>query len=154
MKTQQKQFDIERVKEFCKRINNGESPTEALANMNTCRAYATPLRKAGLFWTEKNGTYKAVERIYTERYELFSLERKKFNNRNKNRYIEKQKEQKINSVHKRNSYKEYVKQATLFNQPKEKTPAVWTQSVKTQSVKQKTKQLSFIQRVVKSLFKL
>lgn len=91
MKTQQKQFDIERVKEFCKRINNGESPTEALANMNTCRAYATPLRKAGLFWTEKDGTYKAVERIYTERYELFSLERKKFNNRNFSRYIEKQK---------------------------------------------------------------
>ena len=150
MKTQQKQFDIERVKEFCKRINNGESPTEALANMNTCRAYATPLRKAGLFWTEKNGTYKAVERIYTERYELFSLERKKFNNRNFNRYIEKQKqkEQKINSIQKRNSYKEYTKQATLFNQPKPKT----TTPVPTMKAKQP--QLNFIQRVVKSLFKL
>jgi hypothetical protein len=146
MKTQQKQFDIERVKEFCKRINNGESPTEALANMNTCRAYATPLRKAGLFWTEKNGTYKAVERIYTERYELFSLERKKFNNRNFNRYIEKQKEQKINSVQKRNSYKEYTKQATLFNQPKPKPTAP--------TMKAKKRELSFIQRVVKSLFKL
>ena len=146
MKTQQKQFDIERVKEFCKRINNGESPTEALANMNTCRAYATPLRKAGLFWNEKNGTYKAVERIYTERYELFSLERKKFNNRNFNRYIEKQKEQKINSVYKRNSYKEYVKQATLFNQPKPKPTAP--------TMKAKQRELTFIQRVVKSLFKL
>ena len=145
MKTQQKQFDIERVKEFCKRINNGESPAEALANMNTCRAYATPLRKAGLFWTEKNGTYKAVERIYTERYELFSLERKKFNNRNFSRYIEKQKqkEQKINSLQKRNSYKEYTKQATLFNQPKQTTTPV-----------RKEVQLSFIQRVVKSHFKL
>ena len=149
MKTQQKQFDIERVKEFCKRINNGESPTEALANMNTCRAYATPLRKAGLFWTEKDGTYKAVERIYTERYELFSQERKKFNNRNFSRYIEKQKqkEQKINSFQKRNSYKEYTKQATLFNQPKPKTNNAPT-------MKAKERQLTFIQRVVKSLFNL
>ena len=153
MKTQQKQFDIERVKEFCKRINNGESPTEALANMNTCRAYATPLRKAGLFWTEKNGTYKAVERIYTERYELFSLERKKFNNRNFSRYIEKQKqkEQKINSIQKRNSYKEYTKQATLFNQPKPKPKQTTTPAP---TMKAKEQQLTFIQRVVKSLFKL
>ena len=78
MRTKQQAFDIERVKEFCKRVNNGEQPQAALANMNTCRAYVTPLRKAGFFWTEKDGTYKAVERIYTERYELFSSERKKF----------------------------------------------------------------------------
>jgi len=143
MRTKQQAFDIERVKEFCKRVNNGEQPQAALANMNTCRAYVTPLRKAGFFWTEKDGTYKAVERIYTERYELFSSERKKFNNRNFTRYMEKQKQ----LLQKRNSYKEYNKQATLFNQPKSKTTNAPT-------MKAKERQLTFIQRVVKSLFNL
>ena len=143
MRTKQQAFDIERVKEFCKRVNNGETPQAALANMNTCRAYVTPLRKAGFFWTEKDGTYKAVERIYTERYELFSSERKKFNNRNFTRYMEKQKQ----LLQKRNSYKEYNKQATLFNQPKSKTTTAPT-------MKPKERQLTFIQRVVKSLFNL
>ena len=143
MKTKQQAFNIERVKEFCKRVNNGETPQAALANMNTCRAYVTPLRKAGFFWTEKDGTYKAVERIYTERYELFSSERKKFNNRNFTRYIEKQKQ----LLQKRNSYKEYNKQATLFNQPKQNTTNAPT-------MKAKKRQLTFIQRLLKSLFNL
>ena len=143
MRTKQQAFDIERVKEFCKRVNNGEQPQAALANMNTCRAYVTPLRKAGFFWTEKDGTYKAVERIYTERYELFSSERKKFNNRNFTRQMEKQKQ----LLQKRNSYKEYNKQATLFNQLKSKTNNAPT-------MKAKERQLNFIQRVVKSLFNL
>jgi hypothetical protein len=143
MKTQQKQFDIERVKEFCKRVNNGETPYQALSNMNASRAYGTPLKRAGLFWTQKDGTYKAVERVYTERYELFSSERKKFNNRNFTRQMEK----KNKIVAKRNSYKEYTKQATLFNQPKPKTTNAPT-------MKAKHGQLTFIQRVVKSLFNL
>ena len=38
---------------------------------------------------------------------------------------------KVNSFQKRNSYKEYVKQATLFNQPKPKpTPQVLTEEAK------------------------
>ena len=130
MRAKQQAFNIERVKEFCKRINNGETPTEALTNMKASRAYGTPLRKAGFFWTEKDGTYKAVERIYNERFELFSSERTKFNNRNLNRQLEK------------------TRQATLFNQPKPKT----TTPVPTMKAKQT--QLTFIQRVVKSLFKL
>lgn len=130
MRAKQQAFNIERVKEFCKRINNGETPTEALANMKASRAYGTPLRRAGFFWTEKDGTYKAVERVYTERYELFSSERKKFNNINFNRQMEK------------------TRQATLFNQPKPK------QTTPAPQMKAKKPQLNFIQRVVKSLFNL
>jgi len=149
MRAKQQAFNIERVKEFCKRINNGETPTEALTNMKASRAYGTPLRRAGFFWTEKDGTYKAVERVYTERYELFSSERKKFNNINFNRQMEK------------------TRQATLFNQPKPKTGKIsssknimFTGQTMTLSpapaptMKAKKKQLNFIQRVVKSLFKL
>jgi len=128
MKTKKsKTFNIERVKEFCKRINNGETPTEALANMNTCEGYQTPLKKAGLFWKEKDGSYKAVERIRTDRYELFVNEKKNYNRcKNKKQY----------------------KQPTLLNQPKPK------QTTPAPQMKVKKTQLTFIQRVVKSLFNL
>jgi hypothetical protein len=87
-----------------------------------------PLRQAGLFWKEKDGTYKAVERIHTERYLLFTEKKNEYNN------------EKIN--------KKCFKQPTLFNQPKPKT----TTPVPTMKAKQR--ELSFIQRIVKSLFKL
>lgn len=123
----QKPFNIERVREFCKLVNNGLKPKEALAQMNSCEGYQMPLKRAGLFWKEKDGTYRAVERIRTDRYELFVNEKKNYNRyKNKKQY----------------------KQPTLFNQPKPKqitTPAL-------QMTKQP--QLNFIQRVVKSLFKL
>ena len=127
MKTR-KQFNIERVREFCKLINEGNTPKEALRSMNSCNGYMNPLRQAGLFWKEKDGTYKAVERIHTERYLLFTEKKNEYNN------------EKIN--------KKCFKQPTLFNQPKPKTttPAL--------TMKAKQPELTFIQRVVKSLFKL
>ena len=148
MKTR-KTFDINRLREFCKLINEGSAPAEALAKLNTCIAYATPLKACGIYWREQDGTYKAVERIYTERYELFLAEKKKFIRQRNESYHVRQKQktfEKVKSVSKTNSYKEYVKQATLFNQPKPKPTAP--------TMKAKQRQLSFIQRVVKSLFKL
>lgn len=146
MKTR-KQFNIERVREFCKLVNEGNTPAEALREMNSCNGYMNPLRQAGLFWKEKDGTYKAVERIHTERYLLFTEKKNEYNN------------EKIN--------KKCFKQATLFNQPKPKTGKissskniVFTGQTMTLSpapaptMKAKKKQLSFIQRVVKSLFNL
>jgi hypothetical protein len=128
MKTR-KQFNIERVREFCKLINEGNTPKEALRSMNSCNGYMNPLRQAGLFWKEKDGTYKAVERIHTERYLLFTEKKNEYNN------------EKIN--------KKCFKQPTLFNQPKQKQTTTTAPTMKA-----KQKQLSFIQRVVKSLFKL
>jgi len=131
MKTRKtKTFNIERVKEFCKLINNGLKPKEALAQMNTCEGYQMPLKKAGLFWKEKDGSYKAVERIRTDRYELFVNEKKNYN-----KYKNKK------------QYKQFAKQPTLFNQPKPKQTTATT-------MKAKQPQLNFIQRVVKSIFNL
>jgi hypothetical protein len=99
----QKPFNIERVREFCKLVNNGLKPKEALAQMNSCEGYQMPLKRAGLFWKEKDGTYRAVERIRTDRYELFVNEKKNYNRyKNKKQY----------------------KQATLFNQPKTPAPTM------------------------------
>ena len=141
-----KPFDIERVKEFCKLVNEGNSPVKALIIMSSSTGYATPLKKAGFFWIEKDGTYKAVERIYSERYNLFVNEKKMYiKKRNDSQYAA-QKQlriKEINLTEKRNSYKE----ATLFNQPKSKTTNAPT-------MKAKEKQLNFIQRVVKYLFNL
>lgn len=125
-----KTFDINRLREFCKLVNEGSAPAEALARLNTCIAYATPLKSAGIYWREQDGTYKAVERIRAERYDLFLAERKKYNKKNWDRQIQKK------------------RQATLFNQqkPKQTTPAP--------QMKAKKPQLNFIQRVVKSLFNL
>jgi hypothetical protein len=128
MKTR-KAFDINRLREFCRLVNEGQTPVEALANLNTCIAYATPLKTAGLYWKEKDGTFKAVERIRAERYDLFLAERKKYNKTNWDRQVQKQ------------------RQTNLFTQPKPKQPIV-------QKVKAKQPQLNFIQRVVKSLFNL
>ena len=144
-----KPFDITRVREFCKLVNEGKKPNEALIKMKACQNYRNPLESAGLYWKEKDGTYKAVERIYLERYELFIEEKRKYlKKRNEVAYWNKKERAsgKLNSFQKRNSYKEYVKQATLFNQPKPKPTAP--------TMKAKQRELSFIQRVVKSLFKL
>ena len=143
-----KPFDISRVREFCKLVNEGKTPNEALIKMKACQNYRNPLESAGMFWREKDGTFKAVERIYLERYELFIEEKRKYlKKRNDVAYWNKKERAsgKVNSFQKRNSYKEYVKQATLFNQPKPK---------QTTTPVRKEVQLSFIQRVVKSLFKL
>jgi len=122
----QKPFNIERVREFCKLVNKGLKPKEALAKMNSCEGYQMPLKKAGLFWKEKDGSYKAVERIRTERYELFVNEKKNYNKyKNKKQYI--------------------TKQPTLFNQPKTNNA---------QTMKAQERQLNFIQRIAKSLFNL
>jgi len=126
----QKPFNIERVREFCKLVNNGLKPKEALAKMNTCEGYQMPLKKAGLFWKEKDGSYKAVERIRTDRYELFVSEKKNYN-----KYKNKK------------QYKQFAKQPTLFNQAKPKQTTA-------QKVKPKQPQLNFIQRIVKSIFNL
>jgi hypothetical protein len=131
MKTKKK-FDINRVKEFCKLINEGHAPQEALSSMKACRAYATPLKKAGFYWKEKDETYKAVERIYVERYEAFIKIRRDYH-----------KSYNINS-----RPKLVVKQKTLFCQPKPKT------TTPAPTMKAKQRELTFIQRVVKSLFKL
>ena len=125
MKTKKK-FDIDRVREFCKLINEGNTPNRALIIMRSSNGYITPLKNAGIYWKEKDGTFRAVERIRVERYELFSKEKVNYN-----RVI------KTKSVR---------KQATLFNQPKPKPTAP--------TMKAKQRELTFIQRVVKSLFKL
>jgi hypothetical protein len=152
MKTRKiKPFDIERVKEFCKLVNEGNTPVKALVIMSSSTGYATPLKRAGFFWQEKDGTYKAVERIYSERYNLFVNEKKIYiKKRNDSQYAaQKQLRLKgINSTEKTNSYKEYTKQASLFNQPKPKQPTT------APTLKTNEPQLTFIQRVVKSLFNL
>ena len=127
MKTKKK-FDINRVREFCSLINIGKTPHEALRLMSSSNGYMTPLKKAGLYWREKDGTFKAVERIHTERYQLFEIEKINYNRIMKGTPV--------------------VKQKTLFCQPKPKT----TTPVPT--MKAKEQQLNFIQRVVKSLFNL
>jgi hypothetical protein len=127
MKTKKK-FDINRVREFCKLVNEGKLPIDALREINACQGYYTPLKQSGIFWKQKDGTYKAVERIYTERYILF--------NKNKSLY---------NKA--RATKTPTPKQSNLFNQPKPKQPIA-------QKVKPKQPQLNFIQRVVKSLFNL
>ena len=142
MKTK-KEFNIVRVKEFCKLVNEGNTPVEALKKINACQGYYNPLKLSGLFWKEKDGTYKAVERIRIERYESFVKAKNEYNKRNYLKY-EKQ------SVSKSSLYKEYTKQPTLFNQPKPKPKT--TTPVPTMKAKQP--KLNFIQRVVKSLFNL
>ena len=149
MKTRKaQQFNIERVKEFCRLVNEGKTPSEALRLMNSCNGYTKPLRAAGIFWQEKDSTFKAVERIHADRYTLFLNERLKYNRTINAKPNRKQRKtfQKVDIVSKRNSYKEYVKQVSLFNQPKPKPTAP--------TMKAKEQQLTFIQRVVKSLFKL
>jgi hypothetical protein len=123
-------FNIERVKEFCQLVNEGKTPNEALRIMNGSNGYVNPLRSAGLFWKEKDGTFKAVERIRAERYALFQQE--------KSNYIKSYKGKPV------------VKQRTLFCQPKSKQ----TTTTNAPTMKPKERQLNFIQRVVKSLFKL
>lgn len=153
MKTRtKKSFDIARVREFCNLVNQGVSPNRALIQMGTCTNYKNPLVNAGIFWRENNGTFRAVERIHLERYELFLQEKKKYREYRTQKYLvnQKKKEAVLNSTEKRNSYKEYTKQASLFNQPKPKN----TTTTHAPIVKPQTKQLSFVQRVVKSLFKL
>ena len=130
MKTKKK-FDIERVREFCKLVNEGKSPGEALRYMNTSKGYTIPLRSAGIYWTEKDGSFKALERIRLERFELFVKRKSEYNN-------------KFHDKEKKN-YR--VKQSTLFCQPKPKQPTA-------QKVKPNEPKLTFIQRVVKSLFNL
>ena len=127
MKTKKK-FDINRVREFCSLINIGKTPHEALRLMSSSNGYMTPLKKAGLYWREKDGTFKAVERIHTERYQLFEIEKINYNRVMKGTPI--------------------IKQKTLFCQPKQK------QTTTAPTMKAKQRELSFIQRVVKSLFKL
>lgn len=126
MKTKKK-FDIERVREFCKLINEGNTPNQALIIMRSSNGYMTPLKKAGLYWREKDGTFKAVERIHSERYQLFEVEKINYNRIMKRTPV--------------------VKQKTLFCQPKQTTTNAPT-------MKAKKRQLNFIQRVVKSLFNL
>lgn len=148
MKTRtKKSFDISRVREFCKLVNEGHKPNQALIKMNTCTNYRNPLESAGIFWKEKDGTYKAIERIYLDRYELFIEEKRKYRKyRNEIQLAnKKKKEERVSTISKRNSYKEYTKQANLFNQPKTK---------ETTTPVRKEVQLTFIQRVVKSLFNL
>jgi hypothetical protein len=150
MKTRKAQkFDIERVKEFCKLVNEGKTPAEALRLMNSCNGYTKPLRAAGIFWQEKDSTFRAVERIHAERYTLFLNERLKYNRTINAKPNRKQRKtfQKVDVISKRNSYKEYTKQANLFAQPKPKQPIA-------QKVKPNEPKLNFIQRVVKSLFNL
>jgi AAA15 family ATPase/GTPase len=115
--------------------------------MNTCTNYRNPLESAGIFWKEKDGTYKAIERIYLDRYELFIEEKRKYRKyRNEIQLAnKKKKEERVSTISKRNSYKEYAKQANLFNQPKPKPAPI---------IKTKESQLNLIQRVVKSLFNL
>jgi hypothetical protein len=127
MKTKKK-FDIERVREFCKLVNKGNTPNRALIIMRSSNGYMTPLKKAGLYWREKDGTFKAVERIHSERYQLFELEKINYNRIMKKTLV--------------------VKQKTLFCQPKQTT------ITNAPTMKAKERQLSFIQRVVKSLFNL
>jgi hypothetical protein len=98
--------------------------------MNGSNGYVNPLRSAGLFWKEKDGTFKAVERIRAERYALFQQE--------KSNYIKSYKGKPV------------VKQRTLFCQPKSKQ----TTTTNAPTMKPKERQLNFIQRVVKSLFNL
>jgi hypothetical protein len=140
--TTRKEFNIERVREFCKLINEGKTPAEALRLMNSSNGYTTPLRTAGIYWKEKDGTYKALVKIRVSRYEQFIQIKNEYNQRVYDRFQRKGTQQ-------TNSYKQFVKQATLFNQPKE--PKQTTQPT---APVRKEVQLSFIQRVVKSLFKL
>ncbi len=151
MKTKKK-FNIERVREFCALINLGQTPSIALKNMNSCQGYSVPLKEAGFYWKEKNGKYKAAERIRADRYLLFTEKKNEYNIK------------KINKV--------FVKQPTLFCQPKEKATkrlTVYSEArlnvlKHVQNTEQKIEgrqdvfkaenKLSFIQRVVKSLFNL
>lgn len=145
MKTKKK-FNIERVREFCALINLGQTPSIALKNMNSCQGYSVPLKEAGFYWKEKNGKYKAAERIRADRYLLFTEKKNEYNIK------------KIN--------KAFVKQPTLFCQPKQKAikrqPQFFQNSpVAITSIKNTAPEvvlvknkLSFIQRLVKSLFKL
>jgi len=139
MKTR-KQFNIERVREFCKLVNEGVKPHHALTQMNACSGYVRPLKKSGLYWKEQNGTYKAVERVRMDRYELFVKAKNEYNKMNYLKY-EKQ------SIEKKNSYTKFSKQASLFNQPKPKQTTV-------QKSKPNEPQFNFIQRIVKSIFNL
>jgi hypothetical protein len=139
MKTR-KQFNIERVREFCKLVNEGVKPHHALTQMNACSGYVRPLKKSGLYWKEQNGTYKAVERVRMDRYELFVKAKNEYNKMNYLKY-EKQ------SIEKKKSYTKFSKQASLFNQPKPKQTTV-------QKSKPNEPQFNFIQRIVKSIFNL
>jgi hypothetical protein len=130
MKTR-KTFDINRLREFCKLINEGSAPAQALAKLNACIAYATPLKASGIYWREKDGTYKAVERIRSERYDLFLAERKKYNKRNWDRQVQKKNELK-----------------------NKKVKIDVNKVIKVQPKYIKKSQLNFVQRVVKSLFNL
>jgi len=139
--TKRKEFNIERVREFCKLVNEGKTPNEALRLMNSSNGYTTPLRTAGIYWKDKDGTFKALCKIHVERYNTFIEIKNEYNQRVYNRFQRKGTQQ-------TNSYKQFVKQATLFNQPKPK------QTTPAPTMKAKEQQLTFIQRVVKSLFKL
>jgi hypothetical protein len=142
--TKRKEFNIERVKEFCRLVNEGKTPNEALREMNSSNGYTTPLRTAGIYWKDKDGTFKALCKIRVERYNTFIEIKNEYNQHVYDRFQRK-------NNRSSESYKKYVKQATLFNQPKEPKPKTTTP---VPTMKAKQPQLNFIQRVVKSLFKL
>jgi hypothetical protein len=145
MKTKKK-FNIERVREFCKLVNEGVSPSLALKNMNTCNGYSAPLREAGFYWKEKNGQYRAVERVHMERYLLFAEKKNEYNIKRIN--------------------KKFVKQPTLFCVPKQKAVKPVSKSnndyfnnssfIRNTAPKVffNNNKLSFIQRLVKKFFNL
>ena len=145
MKTR-KQFNIERVRQFCKLVNEGHTPTEAIYKMNSSRGYCRPLFEAGFYWKE-NGTYKAVERVHTDRYLLFTEKKDQYNE------LKKLGKTKL------------PKQTNLFCQPKNKKAEMKDIVFSNQTItlcskptapkmKAKERELNFIQRVVKSLFNL
>jgi hypothetical protein len=89
MKTQRKKFDKERIIEFCKLVNAGMKPKDALAKMKACQGYQTALKRSGIYY-QVGDNYYAVERLTDAKYDAFKniryTTRKKYNTKSVNQY--------------------------------------------------------------------
>lgn len=89
MKTKRKKFDRTRIIEFCKLVNAGRNPSDALYEMKSCREYGTHLIKCGIAY-KVGDTWYAVERLSEAKYNAFITLRR---TNNKQRALNKQSKQ-------------------------------------------------------------
>lgn len=67
----------ERITAVCKRVNNGEYPTQAVRAEGLGGAYLSSLKKSGILYKDPlTGRWQGIMRIHDERYEKFISIRK------------------------------------------------------------------------------
>lgn len=112
MKTKRKKFDRNRIIEFCKLVNSGMSPTDALYKLKACREYASFLRQSGIVYKVDN-TWYAIERLSDSKYNSFVNIRYQKNKIRNERYQLPLEQNKTRKKKKLNTIQKFIK--NIFN---------------------------------------